>query len=79
MEDNIKIVNEDIKELETSRYQIIKKFVELADVDKINYDLHGDTTILELEKYLKQINDLGSQLHSLYRVKDKLEEMKGGF
>lgn len=72
--DSIKIVNEEIKTLETDRYHTIQKFVSLVDLDNINYDLHGDRLITKLEGYLKSINDLGSQLQALYRTKNKLEE-----
>lgn len=72
--ESIKIVNEEIKNLEVFRYKTIKKFTELVDGDKMNYDLYGDGINSELEKYLKSIQGMGSKLQALYKVKNQLEK-----
>ncbi len=72
--DDIKKINQRIKDLECDRYRTIKEFIKLSDLDKMNYDLGGVNIIAELEKYLKQINELGYKLCELYDIKNLLEK-----
>lgn len=71
-----KIINEEIKELELTRQNLIHKLIDDMDYEKINYDLSGNGWNAYLERTSESINRIGVQLEVLYYIKKKFDEAR---
>jgi hypothetical protein len=68
-----KIINDEIKKLEITRQLLIDGYSKMIDKDKMNYDLYGKKIIAEQQTCLRQINELGIKLQTLYDIKKKAQ------